>query len=144
MSTSLVVPACQERRGSSFIGRLGGRGLVARGLFSRWTAEKTAQGNREKRIPAGIHSLEGGEFSVSVSQVPPVDPIRAHHLDVFIQSPRASPGGMMPQRASPTSQRVEITPQRLEPAPRRASSAGHQRPRRTRRRDPVEDPLKVD
>ena len=139
-----MVPAFQERRGSSFIGRHGGRGLVSRGIFSRWTAEKTAQGNREKRIPAGIHSLEGGEFSVSVSQVPPVDPIRAHNLDVFIQSPRASPGGMMPQRASPTSQRVEITPQRLEPAPRRASSAGHQRPRRTRRRDPVEDPLKVD
>ena len=46
-----------------------------------------------RRIPAGIHSLEGGEFSVSVSQVPPVDPIRPHHLDDFIQSPRASPGG---------------------------------------------------
>ena len=97
-----------------------------------------------RRIPAGIHSREGGEFSISVSQVPPGDPFRPHHLDVFIQSPRASPGGMMPQRASPTSQRVEITPQRLEPAPRRASSAGHQRPRRTLRRDPVEDPLKVD
>ena len=79
----------------------------------------------ERRIPAGIHSLGGGEFSVSVSQVPPVDPIRAHNLDVFIQSPRASPGGMMPQRASSTSQRVKDTPQRLEPAPRRASSAGH-------------------
>ena len=63
-----------------------------------------------RRIPAGIHSREGGEFSISVSQVPPGDPFRPHHLDVFIQSPRASPGGMMPQRASPTSQRVETSP----------------------------------
>ena len=46
-----------------------------------------------RRIPAGIHSREGGEFSISVSQVPPGDPFRSHHLDVFIQSPRASPGG---------------------------------------------------
>ena len=89
-----------------------------------------------RRIPAGIHSLEGGEFSVSVSQVPPVDPIRPHHLDDYIQSPRASPGGTMPQRAS-TSQRVEITPRRLSPDPSRASS-GHQRPRSTLRVEPVQ------
>ena len=41
-----------------------------------------------RRIPAGIHSREGGEFSISVSQVPPVDPIRPHHLDVFYSIPQ--------------------------------------------------------
>ena len=46
-----------------------------------------------RRILAGIRSLEGGEVSVSISQVPPVDPVLPHHLTDFIQSPRDSPGG---------------------------------------------------
>ena len=45
---------------------------------------------------------------------------------------------MRPQRAGSIPQRADPTPQRLEPAPSRASSAGHQRPRRTLRVDPVE------
>ena len=90
-----------------------------------------------RRIPAGIRSLEGGEISVSISQVPPVDPVLLHHLIDFIQSPRASPGGMRPQRAGPTPQRAEPTPQRLDSTPSRAS-LGHQRPRRTLRVDPVQ------
>ena len=45
---------------------------------------------------------------------------------------------MRPQRAGTTPQRADPIPQRLEPAPSRASSAGHQRPRRTLRVDPVE------
>ena len=90
-----------------------------------------------RRIPAGLRSLEGGEISVYISQVPPVDPVLLHHLNDFIQSPRASPGGMSPQRAGPTPQRAEPTPQRLDSTPSRAS-LGHQRPRRTLRVDPVQ------
>ena len=73
-----------------------------------------------------------------ISHVPPVDPVLPQHLSDYIQSPGASPWGMRPQRAGTTPQRADPTPQRLEPAPSRASSAGHQRPRRTLRVDPVE------
>ena len=66
-----------------------------------------------------------------------MDPVLLHHLNDFIQSPRASPGGMRPQRAGPTPQRAEPTPQRLDSTPSRAS-LGHQRPRRTLRVDPVQ------
>ena len=76
-------------------------------------------------------------FQFLFSQVPPVDPVLLHHLNDFIQSPRASPGGMRPQRAGPTPQRAEPTPQRLDSTPSRAS-LGHQRPRRTLRVDPVQ------
>ena len=46
-------------------------------------------------IPAGLRNLEGGEFSVSVSQVPPVNPAFPQRLSDFIQSPGASPWGEM-------------------------------------------------
>ena len=90
-----------------------------------------------RRILADFRSLEGGEVSVSISQVPPMDPVLPPHLTDFIQSPRDSPGGMRPQRAGPTPQGTEPIPQRLVPTPSRASS-GHQRPSRTLRVDPVQ------
>ena len=63
-----------------------------------------------RRILADIRSLEGGEVSFSISQVPPVDPVLPQPLSLFIQSP--APGGSRPQRV-PTPQRVEPTPQRF-------------------------------
>ena len=87
-----------------------------------------------RRILADLRSLVGGE--VSISQIPPVDPVLPHHLSEFIQSPRDSPGRRRPLRAGSAPQGVEHTPHRLLPSPSR-SCAGHQRSTRTLRADPV-------
>ena len=46
-----------------------------------------------RRIPACIRSLEGGEISVSISQVPPVDPVLLHHLMILFNPLGLRPGG---------------------------------------------------
>ena len=63
-----------------------------------------------RRILADFRSLEGGEVSVSISQIPPMDPVLPPHLTDFIQSPRDSPGGRRPQRAGLTPQGAEVSP----------------------------------
>ena len=102
--------------------------------------EDSRQDSPGKPIEEGFRLVYAAWREVRVqfmSQVPPVDPVLLHHLNYFIQSPRASPRGMRPQRAGPTPQGAEPTPQRLVPTPSRASS-GHQRPSRTLRVDPVQ------